>query len=373
MERQDTSPGAWRWTSSSLPGHYRERAVSAAELTCVIHVHSVHSDGTGTIDEIAGAAARADADAVLVTDHDRMGGLTQAGWHGSVLVAVGVEVSPSHGSHLLALGVPRPVRHGGRTLTQIVESVRAVGGVGFAAHPFSRGGWLLGRAGRAAPWGDLRVGVDGLEVWSLVTDTLEHLHSPRALLRFARRPDAVLTDPPAANLATWDALGATRRVAAIGGLDAHQFGVRRRGRVLVRTMSYERTFALLRTHVLLDAPVSGDGPEDTARLYAALGAGRAFIARDSLADATGFRFAAADGSIAMGDEAPLRPGIELVASAPTAAELRLLRDGEVIAREYAVADLRARADRPGVYRVSAHLVRGGRPRTWILSNAIYLR
>lgn len=222
--------------------------------------------------------------------------------------------------------------------------------------------------------GDLRVPYDGLEVWSLVTDTLEYLHSPRALLRFWRRPDQVLADPPAANLAAWDALGVRRRVPAIGGLDAHQFGLRRRGRVLVKTMAYERTFALLRTHVLLDAPPTGDAAGDTARVYAAMAAGRAFIARDSLADATGFRFGAADGTVAMGDEAPLAPGgLELVAQTPTACELRLLRDGEVIATDRAVADLRSHVDRPGVYRVSAHLVRRGRPRTWILSNAIYLR
>jgi len=347
--------------------------VTASELTCVIHVHSVHSDGTGTIPEIAAAAGSAGAHAVLVTDHDRMGGLPFAGWHGNVLVAVGVEVSPSHGSHLLAFGTPRPVRHSGRTLAQVVEAVRAEGGIAFAAHPFSRGGWVLGRAGRAAPWGDLRVPYDGLEIWSLVTDTLEYLHSPRALVRFWRRPDAVLADPPAVNLAAWDALGAQRRVPVLGGLDAHQFGIRRRGRVLVRTMAYERTFALLRTHVLLDAPPAGDAAADTARLYAALAAGRAFVARDSLADATGFRFASTDGSLTMGDEAPFASGIELLAQAPTACELRLLRDGEVIAAEDGVADLRARVDRPGVYRVSGHLVRAGISRTWILSNAIYLR
>jgi hypothetical protein len=347
--------------------------VTETELICVIHVHSVHSDGTGTIPEIAAAAGRSGAHAVLVTDHDRMGGLAHAGWHGDVLVAVGVEVSPSHGSHLLAFGVPAPVRHGGRTLTQVVEAVRGAGGVGFAAHPFSRGGWVLGRAGRAAPWGDLRVGFDGLEVWSLVTDTLEYLHSPRVLLRFARRPDAVLTDPPAANLAAWDALGATRRMPVIGGLDAHQFGLRRRGRVLVKTMAYERTFALLRTHVLLDAPPTGDAAADTARLYAALGAGRAFVARDSLADATGFRFGSADGSVPMGGEAAFGAGLELLAQTPAACEIRLWRDGEVIAADSAIADLHARVDRPGVYRASAHLVRDGVPRTWILSNAIYLR
>jgi hypothetical protein len=367
------------------------------ELTCVLHVHSLHSDGTGTIAEIATAAGVAGADVVIVTDHDRMSGAVHAGWHDGVLVAVGVEVSPSHGSHVLALGVPRPIRHGGRTLTQVVDAVHASapGAVAFAAHPFSRGGWVLGRAGRPAPFGDLRVDIDGIEVWSLVTDTLEHLHSPRRLLRLGRDPDAVLTDPPAANLAAWDALGATRRLPAVAGLDAHQYGMRRGGRVPVRTMSYARSFALLRTHALID--VEGDDPEAvTAAVYAAFAAGRCFIARDSLADATGFRFGSADGAAAMGEEvafaalagsgaaAPSGPApateagslsgqVELVASAPREAELRLWRDGAVVARAACARELRAVADGPGVYRVSAHLTHGGVSRTWILSNPLYLR
>lgn len=361
------------------------------ELTCAVHVHSLYSDGTGTIAEIAAAAARAGVDAVVITDHDEMAGAAGAGWRGAghpppaggdgdapadhapVLVVVGVEVSPRHGSHLLALGVPGPVRHDGRTLSQVVEAVHAAGGVGFAAHPFSRGGWILGRVGRAAPWGDLRLAFDGLEVWSLVTDTLERLRSPRALLRFRRDPDAVLDHPPPENLAAWDALGAERRVPALAGLDAHQYGVRRGGRVLVSMMRYERTFALLRTHALLDAGPSGDGEADTAALIGALRAGRSFMARDSLADATGFRFGSADGALAMGDEAILGDGVDLLARAPRPCQLRLLCDGAAVASAADATELRHRAISPGVYRVEACIEHRGRPRTWVLSNAIYLR
>lgn len=347
--------------------------MAAHELTCVVHVHSVHSDGTGTVDEIVAAARRAGAQAVLLTDHDSTRGRFQAGWHGGVLLCVGVEVSPGHGNHVLAFGVERPVRHLGRTLRQVVDDIHAAGGLAFAAHPFSRGGWLLGRAGRAAPLGDLRAPIDGIEAWSLATDTLEHLRSPRDLLRLRRDPDAVLDGPPAGNLAAWDRLGARRRLPALAGLDAHQYGVRFGRRVPLRAMSYLRAFRLLRTHVLLDAPPSGDAAADTAALYAALAAGRAFLARDSLADATGFRFGTADGEgPPMGGEAPLRAGTELVARAPQACEMRLLRDGVPVAAVRG-AELRHRATRPGVHRVEARLAHAGRPRTWVLTNPIYLR
>jgi hypothetical protein len=349
--------------------------MSLRELTCVVHVHSLYSDGTGTIAEIATAARTAGADVVVVTDHDHTGAGVHAGWHDGVLVAVGVEVSPIHGSHVLALGVPEPVPHIGRTLTQVLDAVHAAGAVAFAAHPFSRGGWVLGRAGRSAAFGDLRLGIDGIEVWSLVTDTLEHIRSPLRLLRFGRDPDAVLTDPPAANLAAWDAIGATRRMPAIAGLDAHQYGLRRGGRVRVRTMAYERSFALLRTHALVPAdPATGDDPSAVgAAVFAAFAAGRCFLARDSLADATGFRFGSADGTLTMGDEVPLRGPVALEATVPRAAELRLWRDGELVARAEDARTLSAVADRPGGYRVSAHLTHRGRSRTWVLGNPLYLR
>ncbi|MBX5442741.1 MAG: CehA/McbA family metallohydrolase [Solirubrobacteraceae bacterium] len=347
--------------------------MDGAELTCIVHVHSVYSDGTGTVAEIAAAAARTGADVVVVTDHDDTRAAAEAGWRDGVLVAAGHEISPGHGSHTLALGVPRPVRHRGRPLAAVLDEVHAAGGLAFAAHPFSRGGWLLGRAGRAAPFGDLRLGVDGIELWSLVTDTLEHLHSPWRLLRFARDPDAVLADPPAANLAAWDAIGARRRMPAFAGLDAHQYGIRRGGRVVVRTMPYERTFALLRTHVLLDAPPTGDAAADTAAVGAAMAAGRAFLARDSLADATGFRFGAAGGGPRMGGEARFEAPVELVARAPADCELRLWRDGRLVAGEAGARELRHVARGPGVWRVSAHLRHRGRLRTWVLANPVYLR
>jgi hypothetical protein len=49
------------------------------------------------------------------------------------------------------------------------------------------------------------------------------------------------------------------------------------------------------------------------------------------------------------------------------------RDGELVARAASARELRAVADGPGVYRVSAHLEHRGRSRTWILGNPLYLR
>jgi hypothetical protein len=56
-----------------------------------------------------------------------------------------------------------------------------------------------------------------------------------------------------------------------------------------------------------------------------------------------------------------------------ASELRLLRDGSVVASTEDGASLDFEARVPGVYRVEARLRHRGRTLTWILSNPIYLR
>ena len=338
----------------------------SVDLACAVHVHSVHSDGTGTVDEIAAAAIRAGVDCVLITDHDTTDARIEAMQVDGVLVGVGHEVSPARGSHLLAFGVEQPIRHLGRTTAATLADLHARGGVGFAAHPLSAGGWAMGIAGRATPYADLGLPIDGLEVWSLVTDTLERLRSPLALARFRHDPDAVLDaldGPPARNLARWDALAATRRMPGIGGLDAH---------VVAHAMAYETSFRLLRTHVLLedDDPAR---PADAAAVVAALAAGNAYLARDSIADATGFAFATAAG-VPMGAEVALDDGPHvLTARSPRPARLTLLRDGVGVA-EAEGDELSFAVTARGVYRIEARLPRKDAlwP-LWVLSNHVYVR
>lgn len=329
------------------------------DLTCVAHLHSTHSDGTGTVAEIARAASRAGVDVVLLTDHDTLAGLDEEGWHGDVLVLVGEEVSPLGENHYLAFGIEEPIRHKGMTPADICRAVSDAGGFGFAAHPFSRGNPLFARVAEGMPWRDLDCdGLAGIELWSMVTDTAEGLGSIADTLRFIIRPEDVIDHPPPGNLAEWDRLNRTRRVVAIGGLDAHQIGKRIAGRVPVRLMGYRRSFRLLHTHVLTHELPSGDLEHDKQQVYDALREGRSYIALDWVAPARGFSFQAADGALHV--------------HAPRPARLRLIRDGEPIAERFG-PDLHEHTDEPGVYRAEAYLDARGRERTWILSNPIQVR
>jgi hypothetical protein len=334
------------------------RSPQAYDLACVIHLHSTYSDGTGTVDEIMRAAAASEVDVVMLTDHDTLEARRRGedGLRDGVLLIVGEEVSPKGGNHYLAFGLDEPIRWRGKTTAAICDEVRAAGGVGFAAHPFSRGSRRFRRPAMAFDGVDH---ADGIELWSFVTDTAERVESISEVARFVIAPQRHVDHPPPENLAAWDEMCRQRRVPAIGGLDAHQIGKRIAGRVPLRLMSYRRSFRHLRTHVLCDEV-------SEPAVLGALREGRAYLAMDSIAPAKGFSFFAEGpgGRIEMGAEGPAGD-YELRVSTPRPARVRLLRNGGEIDS--------TSVSEPGVYRVEARLDARGAERTWIVSNPVYLR
>ena len=116
-------------------------------MSRAVHVHTTYSDGTATVEEIAADAAAAGVDVVLLTDHDSLAA-RRDGWegrHDGVFVLVGTEVSRSRATTSPSAWTGRSRTPGGRR----ARSRRRCGrpeGVGFAAHPFSRGGHMLAPA-----------------------------------------------------------------------------------------------------------------------------------------------------------------------------------------------------------------------------------
>ena len=341
-------------------------------MRCAIHVHTTYSDGTATVPELIELARRTGIEALLITDHDTLGARRDGweGWHDGVLCVVGLEVSPRDG-HLLAFGIDEVIAHKGLSEAEICARVAAAGGISFAAHPFSEGSRISRRIGRPHPWRALDTCETGVELWSVLTDEAERWTGLRQAVSFLRSPEPLLIGPPAEHLARWDQLGASRRVPAIGGLDAHQPGLRLGSRV-ISPMRHERFIGLLSTHV--DLPdATGDAAADGDRLLATLAEGRAYLALDWVAPAAGFGFWAESGpeGVEMGAEAPAGEWTLCVRS-PADARIRLLRDGRQVV-EARGRSLDHPAEEPGVWRAEAWLASGGVERRWIVSNAIYLR
>lgn len=363
------------------------------DVACVVHLHSTHSDGTATVAEIVGSASRAGVEVVLLTDHDTLGARRagEEGWYGDVLVIVGQEVTPS-GGHLLAFGLDEEVPHAGLDERGMARRVAAAGGLGFAAHAFSAGSSISLRLAGAHGWPALdEPALTGIELWSLETDGLERCASVRAAALALGDPGRLLRmGPREGALAAWDRLSSTRRLPAVGGLDAHQKpGVRVRGRIR-GPLAGDRVFGLLQTRLLVEAPLPRDDATAAAdAVLGALSAGRAYIAAQGLAPAGGVRFwaepqdpqrapTAAAGlgeagpagplpAVPMGGEAPAGP-YTLRARLPRAAELTLVGDGTPV-REVHAAALDHVVSGPGVFRLEARLD----GRVWILTNPVHLR
>lgn len=119
-----------------------------------LHLHSVASDGTATIEEILEHVERAtDLDVIAVTDHERIDGALAAraiAEHRGlrVEVVVGEEVT-TLGGHLLALFIDRRIPPF-RSLRSTIAAVHDAGGIAIPAHPLvpyplCAQGWVLRR------------------------------------------------------------------------------------------------------------------------------------------------------------------------------------------------------------------------------------
>ena len=358
-----------------------ESIASVTTLRGTFHVHSRHSDGSGTVDEIAAAAAAAGLDFVILTDHGDATIHRPPSYRQGVLVIQGVEISTDAG-HYVALGLPAAPYPLGGDARGVVEDVRRLQGFGVIAHPASPRTTLA--------WSDWSVKVDGIE-W-LNGDSQWRDDSPAALLRAAaafwfRPPESLasLLDRPDPALALWDMLAAERPTVGLGASDAHarlalDGDDEYDGAMGLRFPGYEAMFRAFGIRVELDRPLTRDADDDGAAVIEQLRAGRTFTAIDALASPVRFDYTASTsdgGLLRMGEQAPLgqRLTLRVAVAAPPDAMIRLLGNGRTVARApgsmllYPVPP----GDGPAAYRVEVALPEApGRPAMpWIVSNPIY--
>lgn len=341
-----------------------------------LHIHSCYSDGSGTIAQIAEAAAAAELDFIVVTDHGTLAGLTDEGYHRSgVLVLVGCELN-GECNHYLAFGITRGIAGNDANPQKVIDAVRAAGGLGFLAHPFEKSSPFIG-SGKAFPWRTWPVEhFTGLELWNYSSQWRSRAGSfwQTAWWYLFDRRGPFAPGPPAEALRLWDSLAACRPTPAIGGTDAHATLVRF-GPLAVPLFSYRFLFRTINTYVVLNEPLSPALPGAKAQIFKSLERGQCFIAYDALCPAQGFSCTALDDGAEHlpGSVIGYKRGISLKIQSPSRRTLvRVVKNGRLVYqrnRQNLVFRLLGR----GVYRVEAYYVtRVGKSRPWIYVNPFYV-
>ncbi|MCX7919811.1 MAG: CehA/McbA family metallohydrolase [bacterium] len=342
------------------------------EILGAIHIHSHYSDGSGSLREIIKSAQEAELDYIIITDHNTIRAKKEhiEGWHGKTLVLVGEEISGRAG-HCLALNISSRISGRRKKPEQYLIDIHKHQGLSFIAHPHFGSNWQF--AIRNVSWKNWNVPeFTGIELWSYLADWAKDL----TWLNFAKRwlnPQHTISGPSLETIKKWDELTQTRRVVAIGGVDAHAKVLTPFKRPVI--LPYHQVFKTIRTHILLSAPLSYKGIEDAKRVYQALKSGHVFLANDGIALSSGFNFVAVDKKEKilgiMGDE--LCPSFPIYCHITIPIHdkyvmVKLVKDGQVIYREQ-THKIVYKLNSPGVYRVEVTYHR----HPWIYSNPIYLR
>ncbi|HEU4594739.1 MAG TPA: hypothetical protein VFS10_06190 [Pyrinomonadaceae bacterium] len=349
----------------------------------VFHVHSsLGGHSPGTLQEIIHGAKVNRLAFVVMTEHPsasvNTAEATLKGVHDGVLFVNGSELTAATGERLFVVpGFGGPAAAEAPDLQTLVNRAKAEGRLSFIAYPGQVRDWRVS-------------GFDGIEVYNLYTNAKEinyALLAFDALWSYRSYPELLFSTfyrRPDADLKRWDEVNAStgvRRAVAVAGNDSHSnvgfsFGDEAGEEGFgVKLDPYERSFRVVRNHVLLERGRA----LDTEALLDALRRGRSYIAFDLFCDSRGFRFTAENGSERkmMGDEIALAGGrLKLVVRVPVKSRILFFRDGQTVHEEKDALRKELTVERPGAYRVEVYLERlGGRAgsQPWIISNPIFVR
>lgn len=351
----------------------------AAPVRGAVHIHTHRSDGSGTVEDVAAAAARAGLNFVIVTDHgDGTRNPVPPVIQSNVLVIDAVEIS-TWGGHVVALGLPKTPYPLAGEARDVIADIARLGGFSIVAHPVNDK--------PSAQWVEWTAPFDGMEWLNLDSEWRDEPWTALARVVLAypfRHVESLglLLDRSDVAMTRWDVLTRRRRVVAVAGADAHArvgFNAEepfRRG-MSVPVPGYEalfRTFSIALPRVAL----SGDAAADAQSVVSEIREGRLFSSVDALGARPAFTFTATSGPhrASGGEVLPIGGAVMLhvAVQAPPSARIVLFKDGEPAKETIGTSLEYEGGHQPGVYRVEVMLphVAGQSPVPWIVSNPIYV-
>ncbi len=343
------------------------------EYTGALHMHSIYSDGSGKVEDIAGFADEVGLDFIILTDHNTLRALKEGyeKWYGKTLLLVGCEINDKENkNHYLAFDI-KETYSTRISAKEYVRKIKEAGGIGFLAHPHEKRTHMAEHP--PYPWTEWDTkDFTGIEIWNHMSEWMENLTEENKYKAFLH-PLKTIEAPPPETLKVWDELNQERKVVGIGGVDAHAHKYNMLGFLEVEVFPYKVLFKSIRTHILTDKKIKKDntpaGIESAKKtIYKALEGGSCFIANDYHADSKGFQFYAEAGNkkYYMGESPEFSGDTKLVIELPAdKAEIRIIRNGRLYAKAES-SNYEMKVKSRGVYR--AEIFHNGK--AWIYSNPI---
>ena len=343
------------------------------EYVGAIHIHSVYSDGSGEVKDIANLASESDMDFIILTDHNTLRALHEGyeGWYGKTLLLVGCEINDKENkNHYLAFGVNEAFSTR-LPAKEYVKKVKDSGGIGFLAHPHEKRSSM--KEHPPYPWTEWDTDdFTGIEIWNHMSEWMEGL-TEQNKYNYFMHPLRSIVEPAKETLQTWDRLNLKRKVVGIGGVDAHAHKVNLFGFFELEVFPYKVLFKSIRTHVLSTNEWNSSGDQALlnakSSAYESLREGRCFFSNFYHGDAKGFKFVAETNgrTFNMGESVPMAGEVRLKINVPTSADVRLIYNGNLINTKTGT-DVEFNALEKGVYRIEVFKNNNA----WIFSNHIRL-
>jgi hypothetical protein len=380
------------FVTSTLPPKHLSLADPAPDgaIAGIIHVHSIRSDGRGTPDEIAEAAAQAGLKFVVITDHgDGTRTPEPPAYRHGVLCLDAVEISTS-GGHYIALDMPASPYPLGGEARDVVDDVKRLGGFGIVAHPDSPKDELR--------WREWTAPFDAVEIVNLDTawrqraagaSWRQKLDLAARLISYPIRPVESIASlvEPSTIWEQWTTLARRRHLVMLPGADAHaRVGWRTtgdpgNGGVSAPLPSYVTSFRTLSVHVRAERALTGNAGGDARMIIRAIRAGHAYSAIEGAASPSSFDFTATNehGTVHGGDElsaaGPLT--LHVRSNAPPGFTTSVWNGATVVSGDHHEQDFSVQVPEStagtGVYRAEIRATGRLQALPWIISNPIYVR
>lgn len=349
------------------------------ELICSLHIHTKYSDGSALHNEIANIALENGIDVVITTDHNVLvrgiDGYQQNGER-KVLLFCGEEIhntlEPVQKNHLIVLGVDEELAPFGNNVTGLINQAIMKGGVTIIAHPYENA--LPAFNEPEIGWEESDIsGINCIEIWNQMSELKTTAKNWLDTVFLVFFPQRIAHNPDPRTMLMWDKLLLEgKKIMAIGGADAHAL-IKHIGPFNKKVFPYEFHFMGITTHLLVEKSLSDEISGDKRMILNAIKYGHSFIGYDLPHPTRGFRFSAmnSEKEVGMGDTIDLNGGITLKIRIPGKAEIRLIKDGEVI-NIYDMPTIVRTITEPGIYRVECYIDFLGKKRGWIFSNPIFV-